>query len=106
SQAGEASRPGEDSLRVIRMEPDLFPLAIRQPPRLVPDGGRHADATCIVHERGPADGLYILGWEVTALSGRLRQRRGVAGVAGEIRRLQIGEVGDRLQRSIQLLLLQ
>ena len=53
--AGELAQrrdPGEQPLGVVAVKPHLLPLAARQRPRLLPHGGRDADATQVVQPRG------------------------------------------------------
>lgn len=45
--------PGQDALRVVRVQTHPLPLALRQRPALAPDTGRDADPPQVVEQAGP-----------------------------------------------------
>ena len=85
------------------MEPDAFDLGRRQRAGLVPDRVRDAQPTQVVQQRRPP--------HMGDLARRPRQRRrgggggevgDGAGVPDGVRRLQIREITDGLQRGVEL----
>ena len=84
------------------MKADALPLIDAERTGAIPDPAGNADPTDIVDETGPTECDRI----VIGQAGRPRRIGGdgghTGGVTTKVRRLEIGEVGDRGQRRVQL----
>jgi hypothetical protein len=100
----ERGRRRQHALRDVGVEPHALPLRRRQRPLLVPDAVRDAQTAEVVDEGGAPqeDGLALL--EPEAARGLGGQVGDASRVPRRVRRLQVGEVGDRLERRVELLL--
>jgi len=88
------------ALGEIRVEADPFGLSVAEPAWLVPDRVRYAQSAEIMHQPGPADqfpGPVAQAEDARSFSSEVGHS---PRVTDRVRRLNVGEVGHRLQRSL------
>ena len=91
-QGVQEGRAAEDPLGVVGVQPDPFPVVLRQSAVNVPHPCRHGDASEVVDERGPPEGTSLTLVETAELAGTFCQPRDPARVPQQERRHQVGEV--------------
>ena len=104
-ESREERRAAEYALGVVRVKPDLLPLAGRQRRSLLPDQGRYRDAADIVDERAPPN-LHEVGLIETAVPPRRGcERSHSRRVTDQVPGREIGEVPHRRQCAVDRLAL-
>jgi len=101
-QRGERGRAHQHALGEIGMKPHPFGLRVAERAGLVPDGVRHAQAAQVVDQPGPPDqrrGRLTQPEHARRLPGQVGH---ATRMADGVRRLHVGEVGDGLQRGIDV----
>jgi hypothetical protein len=104
AQRGERRREGEHPLAQIRVQADPLQLGLGQPATLVPDGVGDAEAAEVVHEPSLAERHHLGLRQSVQPRGLRREIRHPARVPDGERRLEIGEVPDRLEGVVEALL--
>src|SRR5580704_14430835 len=84
------------------MKANAFTLSVAECALLVPDGVRHAKTTEIVHQPSPADQFPGPVTQAEDASSFASEVGHSARVTNGVRRLDVGEVGNRLERSFKL----
>jgi hypothetical protein len=103
---GQQRHPGQHPLGQVRVGPG--PLALGDAPfaRLVPDAAGNPDHADVVHQRRPAHQDDVGGRQPERRADSGGQLGHPPGVAQAQRRLQVGELGQRAERPVELIIAQ
>jgi hypothetical protein len=93
--------PRQHAISQVRVQTDALAFGIGERPGLVPDGVRAAQPPKIVDKRCATQRGHLVSRQAAHARRRGHQVRHSSRVAGEVRRLQVNQVGHRLQDRIQ-----